>query len=160
MNVTTTADQTYNVLGCPLYTPFQRVDTFFNSQLVDSVQDYNVVAHAWSNLFLGVNEKYGNAVGFGYLDPTPGTVTLDELDGRNLGTVGTTGVSYFVSGPLVGLKLTNCEKFIPAFATGGIRLVLTLDTWANMFDTNTALDTAANKTFLSNFELHQPTGAN
>lgn len=153
MTVTTTTSQAMNVLGCPLYTPFQRVDTFFNSQIVDSIPDYNLVAHAWSNLYLGVNEKYGNQFGFGYSDPTPGQVTIDELDGRTLGSVGSTGVSYFVSGPIVGTKLTNCEKFIPAFAIGGIRLVFTLDTWANMFDTNTSLDTTATKTFLSNFEL-------
>ena len=47
------------VIGCPLYTPFARVETFVNSQQVDSIQDYNVVAHMWSNAFLGVNEKYG-----------------------------------------------------------------------------------------------------
>lgn len=153
MTVTTTGNQALNVLGCPLYTPFQRVDTFFNSQIIDSVPDYNQVAHAWSNLFLSVSDKYGNQYGFGYKDPTDGEVRMDELDGRNLGTVTTAGVNYFVSGPVVCTKLANCEKFIPAFATGGIRLVFTLDTWANMLDVTTNLDLASNKTFLSNFEL-------
>ena len=49
-----------SVIGCPVYTPFARVETYINSQQIDMVQDYNVVAHLWSNIFLGVNEKYGN----------------------------------------------------------------------------------------------------
>ncbi len=60
---------------------------------------------------------------------------MDELDSRNLGTINAAAtVSYFESAPLVCTKLTGCEKFIPAFATGGIRLIFTffLDTFANM----------------------------
>jgi len=140
------------MLGCPLYTPFQAVDTMINSQIVDNVPDYNVVAHVWTNSHLGVNEKYGNQYGFGYLDPTNGTVSLDELDGRLIADTadGATN-SHFVSGPLVCTKLTGCEKFIPAFATGGIRLIFTLDTLANMFSTTTNLSTTT--TNISNFEL-------
>ncbi len=45
-------------------------------------------------------------------------------------------------------------KFIPAFATGGIRLILTLDTYANMLSySNTAANFNDAGTFLSNFEL-------
>ena len=44
------ADSVY-VIGCPVYTPFARVETFINSQQVDSVQDYNVVAHSWGYMF-------------------------------------------------------------------------------------------------------------
>ena len=149
---TTVSTAACSVLACPLYTPFARVETFINSQQVDSVQDYNVVAHAWTNLFLGVNEKYGNHFGFGYVGTDEG---IDKLDGRSLGTVNTT-TSYFVSGPLVCTKLTSCEKFIPAFATGGIRLVFTLDTYANMFNAafNAAIQTTgATPTALSNFEV-------
>ena len=39
MTVVTTAATAYSVLGCPLYAPFARVETFINSQQVDSVQD-------------------------------------------------------------------------------------------------------------------------
>ena len=153
MTVITTAATAYSVLGCPLYAPFARVETFINSQQVDSVQDFNVVAHSWTNLFLGVNEKYGNQYGFGYADPTAAVVSMDELDGRDLGTVGLApGTSYFVSGPLVCTKLTGCEKFIPAFATGGIRLIFTLNTYANMLSYSGAnLNVGA--TNLTNFEL-------
>ena len=140
------------MLGCPLYTPFQAVDTMINSQIVDNVPDYNVVAHVWTNTQLGVNEKYGNQFGFGYLDTTNATVSMDELDGRLIAdTADGTTTSFFVSGPLVCTKLANCEKFIPDFATGGIRLIFTLDTLANMFSTTTNLSTTT--TNISNFEL-------
>ena len=41
MNVAVTADVAagYTVLGCPVYTPFFRVETYINSQQVDSIQD-------------------------------------------------------------------------------------------------------------------------
>ncbi len=126
---------TLSVVGCPVYTPFARVETFINSQQIDAVQDYNVVAHLWSNIFLGVNEKYGNQFGFGYNEITvPTAVGMDKLYGRILPAfnIGVT-ISYTVSAPLVCIKLTSCENFVPAFATGGIRLVFTLDTQANIF---------------------------
>ena len=155
MTIGVTADVAagaYVVLGCPVYTPFSRVETYINSQQIDTVQDYNVVAHSWSNLFLGVNEKYGNQFGFGYLDPTPTTTALDELDGRTMPAIlAATPQSFFVSAPLVCTKLSGCEKFIPAFATGGIRLIFTLDTYANMFNTVTSLNTAT--TLITNFEV-------
>lgn len=150
MYLKTTAAQTFSVLGCPVYTPFARVDTLINSAMYDSVVDYNQVAHAWTNLNLGVNEKYGNQFGFGYADETPATVSMDELDGRYMGSInGET--SYFVSAPLVCTKLTGCEKFIPAFATGGIRLIFTLDTIANMLSTVT--NVSVNDCYITNFEL-------
>jgi hypothetical protein len=77
---------------------------------------------------------------------------MDKLDGRTMPAVPTaTPVSYFVSAPLVCTKLTSCEKFIPAFATGGIRLIFTLDTYANMLSTMTAVNTIT--TNITNFEL-------
>jgi hypothetical protein len=153
MTIGSTADQIagfYTVLGCPVYTPFARVETFINFQQVDSIQDFNIAAHAWSNLYLGVNEKYGNQFGFGYNNATD--AAMDKLDGRTMPAVPTaTPVSYFVSAPLVCTKLTSCEKFIPAFATGGIRLIFTLDTYANMLSTMTAVNTTT--TNITNFEL-------
>ena len=149
-------DNALSVVGCPVYTPFARVETFINSQQIDAVQDFNVVAHLWSNVFLGVNEKYGNQFGFGYNEvTTPTTVGMDKLDSRVLPAITlNASIQYTVSAPLVCTKLTSCEKFIPAFATGGIRLVFTLDTLANIFSptAQAALVNPAG-TFIDNFEL-------
>lgn len=154
LGTATAAAAGQGVIGCPLYTPFSRVDTMINSQMIDTVADYNVVAHTWTNLFLGVNEKYGNQFGFGYLDATPTEVRLDELDGRDMAGLVATERAYFVSGPLVCTKLTGCEKFIPAFATGGIRLMFTIDTVANMVTSQMFSNLNANTPFtITNFEL-------
>jgi hypothetical protein len=156
MSIATTAAATFNVLGCPLYAPFQRLDTYINSQIIDSVNDFNIVAHMWSNTFLGVNEKYGMQSGFGYVDPTPATVTLDELDGRNIVYAAATTIAnggYTVSGPLVCNKLSGCQKLIPAFACGNIRLVFTLDSIANFIAPTTNFDTGNNAPQISNFEV-------
>ena len=80
---------------------------------------------------------------------------MDKLDGRVLPAIATnTTIQYTVSAPLVCIKLTSCEKFVPAFATGGIRLVFTLDTLANIFSptAQAALVNSAG-TFIDNFEL-------
>ena len=155
MNITVGANTANSaILACPVYAPFARVETYINSQQVDSIQDYNVVAHSWSNLFLGVNEKYGNQYGFAYRDTTAAATTLDELDGRDLVELATgTTTSFFASAPLVCTKLTSCEKFIPAFATGGIRLIFTLDTYTNMFSLALSAATTAAATNITNFEL-------
>ena len=42
---TAIANEVLSVVGCPVYTPFARVETFINSQQIDAVQDYNVIAH-------------------------------------------------------------------------------------------------------------------
>ena len=153
MLVSAGAAQTVTIFGCPVYTPFTWVETFINSQQNDSVADYNVVAHAWSNLFLGINEKYGAQFGFGYNDTaaplTTTTTTLDKLDGRIVSATVGAGAAVSLSGPLVCTKLSACEKFIPAFATGGIRLIFTLDNNTNILSTTTN-----NPTFnITNFEL-------
>ena len=138
--------------GCPLYTPFQRVDTFINSQIVDSVNEYNVTAHAWTNAFLGASDKYGMQTGFGYSTADATTGYMTGLDSRTVPIIAINGTtSWSVSGPLVCAKLSACEKMIPAFACGGIRLSFTLDTLATWVANTTNFDTA--KCFISNFEV-------
>lgn len=145
-----TATATTFMPGCPLYTPFQRLDTYINSQIVDSVNDYNQVAHYWTNAFLSTADKYGMQTGFGYLaaaDDAPAS-----MDGRAIAVItANTSTSWSVSGPLVCSKLANCEKMIPSFACGAIRLVFSLDTLATWLNSTTNFDTA--KCFISNFEL-------
>lgn len=120
------------VCECALYTPFARVDTFFNSQLFDTVNDYNIVANQWMNLYLGPNEKSSMQSAFGY-STLDGAITKYDSKSLVLGAN-----TYNVAGPLICTMLTNCDKFIPAFATGGIRIVFTLDSYTNMCTNSTA----------------------
>lgn len=121
-----TATNAGAVCECALFTPIARVDTFFNSQLIDTVSDYNIVANQWMNLYLGPNEKASIQSAFGY-STLDGQIT--KYDSKAL----VAGANTFnVAGPLICIMLTSCDKFIPAFATGGIRIVFTLDSYSNM----------------------------
>lgn len=141
--------------GCPLYTPFQRVDTYINSQIVDSVNEYNQTAHMWSNIYLSVSDKYGMQSGFGYRADTDANDGLpSNIDSRHIPVIAINGTtSWSVSGPLVCCKLSSCEKFFPAFATGNIRLSFTLDTLATWIATVNTPNFDPLKCFISNFEL-------
>ncbi len=147
-----TATPTTFMPGCPVYTPFQRVDTYINSQIVDSVNDFNVVAHMWSNLNLSVSDKYGLQSAFGYLNSAD-DANPQNLDGRTIASaaINTSGTPFNVSGPLVCCKVSSCEKMIPAFATGNIRISFLLDTLSAWFAASANFDTT--KCFISNFEL-------
>lgn len=146
-----TATNATTMPACPLYTPFQRLDTYINSQIVDSVNDYNQVAHFWTNAFLSVSDKYGMQSAFGYFSTVDDNLP-QNLDGRNLNVItANSTTSWSVSGPLVCNKLSSCEKMIPSFACGAIRLVFSLDTLAVWIRDTTNFD--ANKCFISNFEL-------
>lgn len=152
---TATATAATFMSGCPVYTPFQRVDTYINSQIVDSVNDYNQVANMWSNIYLSVSDKYGMQSGFGYNNSTDDNLPAN-LDGRSVPVIPAapnagSEVSWSVSAPLVCCKLSSCEKFFPAFATGNVRLSFTIDTLATWLRVTTNFD--PNKCFISNFEL-------
>lgn len=146
-DTTTTAVGAYRI-GCPCATPFARLDTLFNNQVKESISQYNQVYNMLVNTTFDVAQKNGIASSFGYVDsgPATGAVTPSfiNLDGRIL-ALNETG-SY--SGLLLGSCLTNGTQLIPACAMGTIRLIFTIDTIANMF--NTVIPTAYS---MFNFEL-------
>ena len=78
---------TPKLIGCPVYTPFNRLDLQIGSQTVDSMQNYNVMMNMLSNLTLSVSEKYGLQSAFGY-NRADGDNTavpnLEELNGRTI----------------------------------------------------------------------------
>lgn len=139
----TTAPQ---MIACPLYTPFVRLETIIGSQIVESINQYNQVAgHLLMNTTFSAAEKYGLQSALGYFGATVDPA-LSKMDGRILSAV--TGETFYLSGPLLGSVLTNCEKLLPVFAMPSVRIQLTLDSIANMFNTNTPTDLK-----LSNVEL-------
>jgi hypothetical protein len=84
------------------------------------------------NTQMTVADKYGMQFGYGYGPAAGGVPSLEQLDGRGLpAAVSATG-SFSV--PLVSL-LSNAEKLIPLFAMPQIRLTLTVDSLANIFNT-------------------------
>lgn len=141
----TTANNTLSIIGCPVYQPFIRVDTLFNSNVVESLNNFNCVANALTNLNMSISDKMGVATAYGYVESVhPGGATLgtatdvslvnENTDGLTIQTVAALTVpatkEYFLSAPLPCL-LSNAEKLIPLNGTN-IRLQFTLDSLANI----------------------------
>jgi hypothetical protein len=131
----TNAAATPELIGCPAATSFNRLDVQVGSQTIDTIQQYNIFYHWLTNVSMDVAQKYGNQASLGYLG-NAGVPTLEQLDGRQL-TINETGSFAF---PLVSV-LSNAEKLIPLFAMPQVRVVLTMESIANMF-TSTAVPTA------------------
>lgn len=112
----------------PVYTTFNRLDVQIGSQTVESINQYGLVMHLLTNVSYDVAQKYGLQNLFGY--STSATPTIEELDGRSI-TASTTNTGS-LSAPLVSM-LSNSEKLIPLFAMPQVRIVLTVDSIANMF---------------------------
>jgi len=139
------ANSTKSIVGCPVYSPFLRLDTLFNSNVVESVNNYNVVCTALSNLTHSISDKMGQSASLGYYEQqyvggaTLGALTDYSIENENTDgltiqtsaamTAGAT-VDYFLSAPLPGL-LRNAEKLIPLNNTN-IRLQFTLDSLASI----------------------------
>lgn len=146
-----TTDYSY-IMGCPVYSPIATQSIQFGSQTVDTVNNYNVVAHMLSNTTLDIAQKFGMQPAFGYKDgltaPT-GDPATGDLDGRLLTNATDT---FTVSAPLISV-LANCEKLLPLFAMPQVRINLTLDALANFTGKIGATGTGATAYSLSNFEL-------
>lgn len=120
------------MVGCPVYTPFNRCDVQIGSQTVDTIQNYNVLMHLLSNTTLDIAQKYGMQSAFGYQALSGGNPTvpsLENLDGREIGTGASS--SWSVGAPLMCV-LSNSEKLLPLFAMPQVRVILTMEAIANM----------------------------
>ena len=125
VSATTTADNHY-ILGCPLYSPFLKLETIINSQTVESISQYNQIANMWINLNMSVTDKAGQQSCLGYVSNAEGSI--ESYDCRLLAN----GANEFsVSGALICNCLSSCEKLIPAFLMPQIRQTLTLDSKVN-----------------------------
>jgi hypothetical protein len=133
------------IAGTPATTFFQKLETIFGSQIVESVQDWGVVQNMLFNLQLDTAQKVGS-VGLGYLDNST-TPTFANVQGRNYGTTvsATTYTAYFAV-PL-NCILSSCEHLVPLGLMPNCRIQLTTDSIANIFPTS------ATSFSLSNVEL-------
>jgi hypothetical protein len=132
------------IAGTPVYTPFVRLNTLVNGAVIDSINQYGQVAHMIVQTSCGVSKKYGAASTYGYSNAVDGSLLY--LDGK-LFPASQTLLAYPVSGPLLGTMLSQCEKNLPLFCMGGIRLQFTTDTLANMsFNNGTITD-------ITNFQI-------
>ena len=132
------------LIGCPAYSPFYQFQMLFNSQVTENIIDYNLYCEDMVNVKTDVASKQGLSpiLGYGQLG---NDFTLNNINGRKLGASPT---SFNVSAPLPCV-LSQCESYVPLFLFGSVRIILTLDTIANMFNA-TNIPTGYT---LTNFEL-------
>ena len=132
------------MIGCPAYSSFYQFQMLFNSQVTENIIDYNLYCEDMVNIKTDVASKQGLSpiLGYGQLG---NDFTMNNVNGRKLGASPTT---FNVSAPLPCV-LSQCESYVPLFLFGSVRIILTLDTIANMFNA-TNIPTGYT---LTNFEL-------
>jgi hypothetical protein len=143
-----TAAASVKLCGVPAYQPFLRLDTFANSQNIETINNYNTVSALSVNMQMNVADKLGQQYSLGYSDTS---LNNENTDGAIL-TLGAGGtLDQYYSAPLIGL-LGNSEKLIPLFLLNNIRLAITLDTVANV-NSNLTADSKISKFEITNFEV-------
>jgi hypothetical protein len=132
------------MIGTPVYSPFYQFQMLFNSQVVETITDYNLYCEDLINIKTDIASKAGLSQAFGY-GGTATAFAMNTVNGRQLGT---TPDVFSLSAPLPCV-LSQCESYIPMFLFGAVRIILTLDTIANMFN-STNVPTGYT---ITNFEL-------
>ena len=153
MAVTAGATQTA-MIGTPCYTPFNRLSITANGTTIDSISQFNQVAHVLTTGSMDVASKFGRQFAYGYSNTQPAVTTIQNLDARVSAAAGAD--TFSVACPLPCL-LSNSEKSLPLFAVGNMRLTFTIDTLANMFAVGATLVTGPyvipTGFVISNFEV-------
>ena len=71
------------ILGCPFFSPLQRMQTLFGSQIVENINNYNAVNHMLSNVNLDVSQKWGLQQTFGYNNSSAAAYQVSNLQSMN-----------------------------------------------------------------------------
>lgn len=117
------------MIGTPVYSPFYQFQMLFNSQVVENIVDYNLYCEDLINVKTDVASKAGLSQAFGY----GGVATNFSMNSVNGRLLGATPDSFTLSGPIPCI-LSQCESYVPLFMFGAVRIIFTLDTIANMFN--------------------------
>ena len=148
INYTGLAADTVKICGVPAYQPMLRLDTFANSQNIETINNYNTVTALNLNLSLNIADRMGQQFNLGFND----TALLNEhTDGAQLLIPAGGSIDQYYAAPLIGL-IGNAEKLIPLFLMNNIRVAITLDTFQNVTSHLTA-DKKITGITISNFEI-------
>jgi hypothetical protein len=149
------------IVGCPAYTPFQRLDILANSSVVESINNYNTLANMLVNTQLSISEKFGQAFNLGYSGSDGDTMdNQNDVDGiiiqsiaSNAGTQAVSAVTAnnYISAGLIGCSLTGSDKLIPLDYVNW-RIQLTLDSLANI-GSSLSTDRPLTSYTITNFEI-------
>jgi hypothetical protein len=153
-----TVAQNCGIVGCPAF-PFIRLDVLANSSVIESINNYNSLATMLTNTTYDVAQKLGiqGAMGWGGTDGDATMSNQNNTDGIVLTTaaasasLAATDETNFISAPIIGCSLSNCEKLVPLNACSW-RLQFTLDSLANI-GSNLATDSPITGYTITNFEV-------
>lgn len=159
VNVTSIDASGNVVIGCPIYSPFVRLNTLVGGSNIDSISQWNQTCAVLVAGNYDVSAKYGLQSQLGFGSFTAGVTTIATtgnmayMDGRQ--DIVNGAYNYTLSGPLLGSMLASCEKQLPLFAMPQIRFQFTIDSLANIFLVETARTFAKLPSAyqITNFEL-------
>jgi len=149
--VTTSATGTQTkIVATPVYTFINKFVCYANSQVIETISNYNTVANMLVNLNMSVADKAGQQYNLGYYNTTSTPISMEATDGLICASAGET---IYLSGPLYSL-LGNSEKLIPLFLLQNMRLEFTFESLANV-SSNLSGDSGSIMTgyTISNFEV-------
>lgn len=124
----------YVIKKIPVYTNIQKLETLFGSQVVETINDYNVWTNLWSDLQMDVAQRYGSATALGMSGGTSynATTLAEASDGANLIPANVATQNFSLSAPLPCI-LSSAEKLVPLGMMPQVRLQITLENIANAF---------------------------
>jgi hypothetical protein len=106
------------VAGCPVFTPFYRLEVQAKGQYLESIPQYNLLQHMMTNVTLSSANKFARESAYGYLQAE----STGVCNGHQCAALNET---YSVSAPL-NCILSNCRKYIPLGIMPQFRLIFTL----------------------------------
>lgn len=138
LNTSTTTAQNYALLGTPVYSPFSRLQTQFNGQTKEDINDYNQLMH-----YL-INSQYDTAMkaglpSYGYDAEANSETSI--IDARTMNIAASGSKSFSLSAPLpCCLSQIDGDKFLPLDAFSSLRINLNLDSIDNIFSPASTID--------------------
>lgn len=128
--------QNGTMLGLPYCTPFSRMEVTIGNNVVETIQNYNQVCNMVTNCKLNYAQKHGVSPAFGNINhatnaPTDnGKVVVFNADLQD----------FDMAGPL-NCVLSNCENLYPLGLSPAVRVQLTTENLAQMFQLATNAET-------------------
>jgi len=138
--------------GVPAVTGFSRVETYSGSQLLESINEYGIVANDLINITMDQAQKYGQQYNMGLqTNITAGASTGDFSNDYGLPVIpAASSVNLYVAFPVLNC-LSQADKLVPLGRMGNIIMRFTTETNANVLKAVTASTTLSYT--ISNFEL-------
>lgn len=148
------------IRGTPVYSFLSRLETIVGSQVVESIQNYNILSNMLVNCKMNYAQKVGLANSFGY--STADATLANQVDfglsrtnlpngGNLLGATAAAPANFFYAAPL-GCLLSNADHLVPLKFMPSCRIQLTTETLANAIQSPAGANAIASYS-LSNVEL-------